>query len=132
MSEWTPASLRRRLTTMLSTGELALPFPGAGETPARHRALYEVGRTDLSLARLVEAHIDAASIFNEAGRVPRKRALYGVWASEGAGEPMTGQRDGRDGLLMNGAKDFCSGAGIVEPPSSLSKSATEPDSSTCP
>ena len=62
MSEWTPASLRRRLTTMLSTGELALPFPGAGETPARHRALYEVSRTDLSLARLVEAHTDAVAI----------------------------------------------------------------------
>jgi alkylation response protein AidB-like acyl-CoA dehydrogenase len=114
MPEWTPPSLRSRLRAMLSTGELALPFPAAGGTPARHRALYEVGRTDLSLARLVEAHTDAAAILNEAGLLPRERALYGVWASDGPGEPMTGHRNRRDGLVINGAKDFCSGAGIID------------------
>jgi hypothetical protein len=45
-----------------------LPSPGAGATPERHRRLFEVGRVDLSLARLAEAHWDAVAILGEDGR----------------------------------------------------------------
>ncbi len=114
MSEWTPVTLRRRLQGMLATGELDLPFPAAGQTSGRHRALYDVGRVDLSLARLVEAHTDATAILHEADRAPGRRSLYGVWASEGPGEPLTARASSRAGVVLNGAKDFCSGAGIVD------------------
>jgi len=46
-----------------------LPLPGGGATERRHRRLMEVGREDLSLAKLAEAHWDAVAILAEAGDV---------------------------------------------------------------
>jgi len=40
---------------------LELPAPGTGQTAYRHQHLYEIGREDLSLARLAEAHHDAVA-----------------------------------------------------------------------
>jgi len=114
MSEWTPATLRRRLRVMMSAGELELPLPAAGQTPLRHHALYEFGRTDLSIARLAEAHTDAVAILREAQCDPIRRALYGVWASHGPSGQLKASRTARGGLLLNGAKEFCSGAGLVD------------------
>ncbi len=90
-----------------------LPLPGAGHTTERHHRLLELGREDLSLARLAEAHFDAVAILAEAGREPRPDTLYGVWASEIPGQSLTLSQD-RDRLLINGSKMFCSGAGIVD------------------
>lgn len=90
-----------------------LPLPGAGQTADRHRRLLELGREDLSLARLAEAHFDAVAILAEAGREPSPDALYGVWASEIPGRSLTLTRSA-DRLLIGGAKMFCSGAGIVD------------------
>lgn len=42
--------------------------------------LYELGRADLCLARLVEGHVDAVQIIGEAGGQVQP-GLYGVWAS---------------------------------------------------
>lgn len=112
-SELTASSLRNRLRAMLATGELDLPLPAAGQTPARHRALFEFGRTDLSLARLAEAHTDAVAILREAGLAPQPRALYGVWASDGPQSQLEATRAGKDWRL-NGVKQFCSGAGLVD------------------
>ena len=64
-----------------------LPLPGAGSTPLRHQRLMEIGREDLALVRLAEAHWDAVAILAEAGRSPEENLLYGVWASERQGEP---------------------------------------------
>jgi alkylation response protein AidB-like acyl-CoA dehydrogenase len=114
LTEWTPSSLQRRLKKMLSTGELDLPSPAAGQTPQRHAALYEMGRTDLSVARLAEAHTDAVAILREADREAIPRALYGVWASDGPTGQLKATRTARGGLLLEGAKEFCSGAGLIE------------------
>jgi hypothetical protein len=56
-----------------------LPLPAKGKTPLRHRRLMEVGREDVSVAKLAEAHWDALAILAEAGREPEPNAIYGVW-----------------------------------------------------
>lgn len=60
--------LRRRLREVVWT---ELPLPGEGATPQRHRALLEIAREDVSLAKLAEAHWDAIAILAEGGDAPR-------------------------------------------------------------
>jgi alkylation response protein AidB-like acyl-CoA dehydrogenase len=95
-----------------SLGE-TMPLPGGGQTPARHRRLMEIGREDLSLARLAEAHWDAVAILAEAGRTPEAGALYAVWASEIANDPLSLNLSGSS-RTISGKKMFCSGAGLVD------------------
>jgi hypothetical protein len=90
-----------------------LPLPGAGATPLRHQRLMEIGREDLTLARLAEAHWDAVAILAEAGRRPEPNQLYGVWASEKPGETLE-LKSSASGLTVKGSKMFCSGAGLVD------------------
>ncbi len=93
---------------LLEDGRLNLPFPGGGETARRHRELAHIARENLELGRLVEAHADAVAILHEAGREPRSRALYGVWASEGK----AGLRISEG--TVSGQKEFCTGAGLID------------------
>jgi hypothetical protein len=86
-----------------------LPRPGGGNTADRHGRIFDAGREDLSLAKLVEAHWDAVSILQEAGHVPAPDAKYAVWASEIPGRPMQ-----LVGGRLSGVKEFCSGAGLVD------------------
>jgi alkylation response protein AidB-like acyl-CoA dehydrogenase len=73
----------------------------------------ELGREDLSLARLAEAHFDAVSILAEAGRTATPGAVYGVWASEAPGSIVTLSRT-QSGDSISGSKMFSSGAGIID------------------
>jgi alkylation response protein AidB-like acyl-CoA dehydrogenase len=91
----------------------AIPLPGAGNTDGRHRSLFEIGRMDLSLARMAEAHWDAVAILRENGSNPKPECLYGVWASERPGQLLTLERS-HGSSLINGKKMFCSGAGLVD------------------
>jgi alkylation response protein AidB-like acyl-CoA dehydrogenase len=75
--------------------------------------LMSIGREDLSLARLAEAHFDAVAILAEAGRQPHPGAIYAVWASEIPGHSMTLERKSNM-VLVRGEKMFCSGAGLVD------------------
>lgn len=90
-----------------------IPLPGAGETARRHRLLFNVGRQDLSLARLAEAHWDAVAILRENGTQPKAGCLYGVWASERPGRSLALEQN-QGSLQINGKKMFCSGAGLVD------------------
>jgi hypothetical protein len=101
------------IDTLRSTIREQLPLPGRGQTAVRHRRLMAIGREDLSLARLAEAHWDAVAILAEAGRNAEPGAVYGVWASEKPGEELklesvSGQ------LTISGSKMFCSGTGLVD------------------
>src|ERR1700684_1199682 len=58
-----------------------LPKPGSGRTPARFAALADWATRDLSLARLVEGHVDALAILEEAGGKADSGVVYGVWAA---------------------------------------------------
>jgi alkylation response protein AidB-like acyl-CoA dehydrogenase len=90
-----------------------MPLPGRGQTAARHHLLMEIGRRDLSLARLAEAHWDAVAILADAGRAPEPNAVYGVWASEIPGNGLELSQSA-DGFRMSGTKMFCSGAALVD------------------
>jgi alkylation response protein AidB-like acyl-CoA dehydrogenase len=107
-------SLADQLRALQRGGQLRLPAPGHGATAGRLQALLEFGRTDLSLARVVEAHTDAVAILTEAGCRELRESLYGVWASDGPGSRLEVTR-GHDGRLqLNGRKRFCSGATLVD------------------
>jgi alkylation response protein AidB-like acyl-CoA dehydrogenase len=86
-----------------------VPLPGSGKTAERHRRLFDVGRDDLSVARLVEAHWDALAILAEAGGEAEPGALYGVWAAEARDKVLR-----LEAGAIFGKKPFCSGAGIVD------------------
>ena len=88
-----------------------LPLPGSGETAARHRSLMAIGRENLSLARLAEAHWDAVAILAEAGRLPVPQAIYGVWASEVPGNAL--QLDSAKNVFT-GSKMFCGGGSLID------------------
>jgi len=106
-------TLEVRLRQLQRDGKLDLPLPGKGETVARHQRLFDIGREDLSLARLAEAHVDAVAILAEAGRRPDPNALYGVWAAETPDQPLRLDRT-PSGLELNGFKAFCTGAGLLD------------------
>lgn len=107
------AELAMRVKKWDIGGESTLPLPGAGRTAARHRALMQLGRQDLSLARIAEAHNDALAILNEAGRSPRAGELYGVWASDGPQSGLVATPLAQGRWRLEGTKQFCSGATFV-------------------
>jgi alkylation response protein AidB-like acyl-CoA dehydrogenase len=90
-----------------------LPKPGSGGTPARFAALADWATRDLSLARLVEGHVDALAILEEAGLEPDPGATYGVWAAR---QPVGGTtaRLTADGWCLTGEKPFCSGSTRID------------------
>jgi alkylation response protein AidB-like acyl-CoA dehydrogenase len=107
------SELNARIRRLHSDGTLTLPLPGAGRTAARHRTLMYLGRTDLSVARLAEAHTDAIAILAESGRRPRLQGIYGVWASDGTHSRLIATPT-VNGWSISGTKQYCSGAGIVD------------------
>jgi len=106
--------LQAILRQLEQAGRFALPMPGAGATAERHRALYEFGREDLSVARLAEAHTDALAILAEAGAASISGSLYGVWASDGSHSRLSGERSADGGISLSGTKLYCSGAPILD------------------
>ena len=80
-------------------------------------ALYETGRRDLPLGRLLEGHVDAVQIVRRYGNdaqiddlltVLAAGATLGVWNAALADAPLTII----DGVL-NGGKSYASGAGVL-------------------
>ena len=113
-------SAEAHVRALLAEGALDLPPPAQGATVERFRSLQQLASTeDLSVARLIEAHVDAAAIFAEAGRpLPpgpdgAPAALAGVWASRFGGQDLRAQRTS-SGWHVSGRLTFCSGAGIVD------------------
>lgn len=93
-----------------------LPLPAAGATLRRWRGLAQLGREDLSLARLAEGHVDARAILVELGRGDLleghgRTGRLGVWAAEPgrlrAAPSATGWR-------LTGTKGWCSGSLSVD------------------
>ena len=89
-----------------------VPLPGMGKTDQRFRALAEIAAFDLAMARLIEGHLDAIAICDEAGRgVPN--GLLGVWAADPPPNHLrAAAQDG--GWSLHGIKQWCSGAGTLD------------------
>ena len=90
-----------------------LPDPGAGRTRERWAVLAELGRVNLTVARVVEAHADALAILHESGSVSPD-GTWGVFAAEspdGAGLAVT---DDAGGPILDGTKPWCSLGGVLD------------------
>ena len=107
-----PDQLRDELADLVDA--VVLPSPGEGATRIRHRELFDLGRRDLAIGRLMEAHSDALAILHQAGRGPRRRSLYGVWASGRPGTGITVAPDGNGHLRLDGTMQFCTGIGLCD------------------
>jgi alkylation response protein AidB-like acyl-CoA dehydrogenase len=97
------------LRGIAAEGAAMLPKPGSGGTATRFAALANWASWNLSLARLVEGHVDALAILEEAGHEPDSGAIYGVWAAR---QPAGGTtaRLTAGGWQLTGEKPFCSGS----------------------
>jgi alkylation response protein AidB-like acyl-CoA dehydrogenase len=108
------STLRAQLDLLARGGHFEIPLPGDGATPRRHRALAGWGATDLSIARLAEAHTDALAILAESGHAPRAGALYGVWASDAPSHQVTCEQNADGHWRLDGTKPYCSGATLID------------------
>ncbi|WP_375485577.1 acyl-CoA dehydrogenase [uncultured Jatrophihabitans sp.] len=92
-----------------------LPLPGAGDTVARWATLAELGRANLTVARVVEAHADALAVLAESGRdLHDERRTWGVFAAEAPGVRLVADPadDGR--VTLTGVKPWCSLGGALD------------------
>lgn len=105
------ADVSAGLRVALDYGRL-LPLPGGGATRERWRLLTLAAETDLSAARILEAHCDALAILGEAGEAPPD-GTWGVFAAEsGAARVDAYQDDGS--TVLAGTKPWCSLAGSLD------------------
>ena len=105
--------IRSRFRQIVDKGPAEWPLPGGGKTWERFLALSQIACDDLSLARLVEGHIDALAICAEASRAEVAEGALAVWASDGHDSrleavPVPG------GWRVTGTKQFCSGSTVVD------------------
>lgn len=105
------APLRDQVRDTLAA-QPALPFPGAGATLDRWRALAAIAARDVSLAKVLEAHHDALAILHELDAPPPPHGLWAVWASEPPQHVLRFDGD-TDAGTVTGSKAWCSGADLV-------------------
>ncbi|NNG38357.1 acyl-CoA/acyl-ACP dehydrogenase [Flexivirga sp. ID2601S] len=92
-----------------------LPVPGDGRTAELWGALAVLGETDLTVARTVEPHLDAAAILVQARRDGYltddfdATGSWGVFAAEGPGGRLCASRSASgDAWVLDGHKPWCS------------------------
>lgn len=110
--------VRSSLTWSAEVGTWA-PKPGAGMTAQLWSLLATAAAADVGVARILEPHLDALAILDQA---PEPAALdavganadstWGVYAAEGPGVRVDARQDG-DTWLLDGVKPWCSLAGEV-------------------
>ena len=92
------------------------PLPASGATAERWDLLAALAVRDLTIARVVEAHLDAVAILAEARTAsqtdvgPGPGSTWGVFAAEAPDAVLTATADGA-GWRLNGRKPWCSLAG---------------------
>lgn len=109
------------LSAAITAAQAGLPTlhdpQDAGTLIALLEVLYETGRRDLPLGRLLEGHVDALQIVaryadpaiaEAAQEAARGGATFGVWNADLPGEPLRLEQ-GR----LTGGKSYASGAGVL-------------------
>lgn len=94
---------------IVNEGALDVPLPGHGDTAVRLRTLADFCHRDISVGRLVEAHLDADAILAEiVGERVGPDEMWGVWAAEPP-EPWVAAEYCSGTWQLSGAKPWCSG-----------------------
>ena len=114
-----PAPTIERALALAARLTSVAPLPGAGDTLVRWQLLADLAAADLTVARVVEAHLDAVAILAEAaldadappGAEPGGAATWGVFAAEAPGAALEAEPDGHGGWRVSGVKPWCSLAG---------------------
>lgn len=96
-----------------------LPLPAMGQTWKLWSSLASLATADLTVARVVEPHLDALAILHQAAAdghhpaPPGPTETWGVFAAEGPGTRLSAEQVA-DGWLLNGVKPWCSLAGRLD------------------
>ena len=91
------------------------PVHGTGRTLPLWEFLATLGSIDLAAARVVEPHLDAASILHEAGIEWEPGASWGVYAAEGKKKVVaTESGDPAGPWTLSGEKPWCSLATVLD------------------
>lgn len=85
-----------------------VPLPASGRTRRRWQVLATLAEQDLTVARVVEAHLDAVAVLAEAGLPVPEGSTWGVFAAE-APDAVLESSGGR----LTGRKPWCSLAGVL-------------------
>ena len=84
-----------------------MPSPGSGQTLERWAALAALGRANLTVARVTEAHTDALAILAEAGRADPPPGSWGVFAAETPNQRLRAETAHGE-VRLSGVKPWCS------------------------
>lgn len=86
-----------------------VPLPLPGQAMLRWEQLASLGAANLTVARIVEPHLDAVAILAEAEQqsLNSPTATWGVYAAQGPGTALTAQQVAGNWVL-NGQKPWCS------------------------
>jgi hypothetical protein len=106
------ADVREVLRWAISVGD-EVTLPAGGATGVRWELLATVAAQDLTVARVLEPHLDARAILAEAGQTPEPRSSWGVWAAEGPNDRLLAHGDDSAGWVLDGRKPWCSLASMV-------------------
>lgn len=91
-----------------------LPLPGSGNTIERWSHLARIAGDDVCLAKLLEAHHDAAAILADLGSPAiGDGELWAVWASEPPDAVVRVHDIAGRSCRISGTKAWCSGASLV-------------------
>ncbi|TAJ47927.1 MAG: acyl-CoA dehydrogenase [Herbiconiux sp.] len=108
---------RERAFSLARDVAAAIPRPAQGRTLRYLETLATLGAADVTVARIVEPHVDAAMILAEcpdevdlAAIGATHASTWGVFAAEGPGEPLRAIPDA-GGWTLRGTKPWCSLAG---------------------
>jgi alkylation response protein AidB-like acyl-CoA dehydrogenase len=97
-------------------GALSPPLPVLGSANAAELAslLTLAGQGNLSVGRILEAHVNALHLIARYGGAARgdEDSLYGLWVTDPPANGLCMRRTGNR-ILLSGGKQFCSGAGHV-------------------
>ena len=81
--------------------------PGRGETAELWATLAHIAARDVGAARVVEPHLDALAILNEADAAADADRTWGVFASEAPGTTLVAH-ESATGWTLSGTKHWCS------------------------
>ena len=90
------------------------PQPGKGGTARLWELLASVSGVDVAAGRIFEPHLDALAILAQAGKDPSSvDGAWGVFAAEAPGSRLEA-KPGETGILLSGAKPWCSLAPLLD------------------